>query len=110
MLFSSSDRLQGIRQSEWESREFTKVRKLLNEAIVLETPYYDITRVNADEDDDEEGAIQVRSAVSLPLCCSGGADGDRCCIKGCRTSKSICLSKMPFLKFSISKKLVCYVL
>jgi hypothetical protein len=50
-----------VRQSEWESREFAKVRKLLNEAIVLETPYYDIARVNADEDDDEEAAVQEAS-------------------------------------------------
>lgn len=61
MCTSSTCYLQGVRQSEWESREFTKVRKLLNEAIVLETPYYDITRVNADEDDDEEAAVQVRT-------------------------------------------------
>jgi hypothetical protein len=59
--------MQAIRQSEWESREFAKVRKLLNETIVLETPYYDITRVNADEDDDEEAAIQVWSPCpSIP--------------------------------------------
>lgn len=66
MFISTGGYLQGIRQSDWENREFAKVRKLLNEAIVLETPYYDITRVNADEDDDEEAAIQVCTALYYP--------------------------------------------
>lgn len=46
--------VQCIRQNEWETKEFGKVRKLLNEAVSLVTPYYDIARINADESDDEE--------------------------------------------------------
>ena len=52
----SSVHVQVVRQSEWESREFGKVRKQLNEAIHLVTPYYDVTRVNANESDDDEDA------------------------------------------------------
>jgi hypothetical protein len=50
--------LQNARQGEWDSKEFAKVRKQLNEAISLITPYYDITRVNADESDDDEEEAQ----------------------------------------------------
>lgn len=46
--------MQCIRQNEWETKEFGKIRKLLNEAVSLCTPYYDIARINADESDDEE--------------------------------------------------------
>ena len=49
-----------MRQGEWEAKEITKVRKQLNEAITLVTPYYDVTRVNADEsDDDEEDTVDA---------------------------------------------------
>ena len=99
MVVSSSGCLQGIRQSEWESREFAKVRKLLNEAIVLETPYYDITRVNADEDDDEEAAVQVRSLVHLPLRSGGWTDRDR----HSRTFRQVSLT-VPYLYTSEDMK------
>jgi hypothetical protein len=53
---TGAPRVQSVRQSEWEAKEFAKVRKQLHEAVHLVTPYYDATRVNADESDDDEDA------------------------------------------------------
>jgi hypothetical protein len=50
--------VQSIRQSEWEAKELSKVRKQVNEAVTLVTPYYDIMRVNANESDDDEEEVQ----------------------------------------------------
>jgi hypothetical protein len=50
--------VQIVRQNEWETREFAKVRKVLNEGITLETPYADVARVNSAESDDEEEEVK----------------------------------------------------
>lgn len=50
--------MQSVRQSEWEAKELSKVRKQVNEAVTLVTPYYDVMRVNANESDDDEEEVQ----------------------------------------------------
>ena len=60
LLRCEKECITSVRQSEWETKEFAKVRNAQELDKQLVTPYYDIMRVKADEsDDDEEEVSQV---------------------------------------------------
>eukprot|EP00775_Hariotina_reticulata_P013287 gene13287-13418_t len=45
--------LQAVRDSEWEGREICRTRSNQEQTIVLEAPYHDICRIQADDSDEE---------------------------------------------------------
>ncbi|KAG2491059.1 hypothetical protein HYH03_010505 [Edaphochlamys debaryana] len=54
LLVAEKDCLQSVRDSEWEVSEITRTRTNQEQSITLETPYYDIVRIKAEESEEEE--------------------------------------------------------
>ncbi|GLC33992.1 Dynein regulatory complex subunit 7 [Pleodorina starrii] len=54
LLVAEKDCLQSVRDSEWEISEITRTRTNQEQNITLETPYYDIVRIKAEESEEEE--------------------------------------------------------
>ncbi|KXZ51889.1 hypothetical protein GPECTOR_11g323 [Gonium pectorale] len=54
LLVAEKDCLQSVRDSEWEVSEITRTRTNQEQNITLETPYYDIVRIKAEESEEEE--------------------------------------------------------
>ncbi|PNW72944.1 hypothetical protein CHLRE_14g612700v5 [Chlamydomonas reinhardtii] len=54
LLVAEKDCLQWVRDGEWEISEIIRTRTNQEQNITLETPYYDIVRIKAEESEEEE--------------------------------------------------------
>jgi len=54
LLLAEKDCVQAIRDSEWEFNEIFRTRTNQEQNITLETPYYDVVRIKAEESEEEE--------------------------------------------------------